>query len=185
MRRYALDVNGKTYTLDVEELAADRFLVTAGDQTYEVRLTGDEDLPGAAISPLAGPTATEHHGAPAPRPGRTVANGRPHVSDGTGDAGGPASVGRVRDPGSAPWANTDGKGASAVLSSPMPGVILEIMAAPGSRVARGEPLLILEAMKMRNTICAPRDGVVAEVLVQAGQTVHHGEGLLRFGEPAA
>ena len=73
---------------------------------------------------------------------------------------------------------------STVLSAPMPGVILEIMAAPGDAVTRGQPVLVLEAMKMRNTICAPRDGIVAEVPVQAGQTVGHGTVLLRFGEPA-
>jgi biotin carboxyl carrier protein len=186
MRRYSLEVNGKTYTLDVDELAADRFLVVAGDQSYEVRLTRDQDLPGAAISPLIEPCGSESRGSPAPRPGRVDTTGRPGASVGLNGASGSAA--RVQMPGAGLETPTDSgvpSGGAAVLSAPMPGVILEIMAAPGSPVSRGEPVLILEAMKMRNTICAPKDSVVTEVLVQAGQTVRHGEALLRFGEPAS
>ena len=61
----------------------------------------------------------------------------------------------------------------------MPGVILEVQAAPGVTVRRGDALAVLEAMKMRNTIRAPRDGEVAAVLIEPGQAVRAGEAAAR------
>lgn len=62
----------------------------------------------------------------------------------------------------------------------MPGVILAVNAAVGASVKRGEALLVLEAMKMKNELKSPRDGVVAEVYVSPGQQVAYGEFLVRF-----
>lgn len=53
----------------------------------------------------------------------------------------------------------------------MPGVVTSLLVSPGRKVAAGELLLTLEAMKMETTIGAPRDGTVAQVFVAAGQTV--------------
>ena len=64
----------------------------------------------------------------------------------------------------------------------MPGVILEVHVTPGAHVRRGDPLLVLEAMKMRNTIRSPRDGVVLEVTTEAGRPVVPGEPLVRIGD---
>ncbi|MGC5010381.1 biotin carboxylase N-terminal domain-containing protein [Streptosporangium sp. DT93] len=57
------------------------------------------------------------------------------------------------------------------VRSPMPGTVLVVKAAPGDRVAQGQPLLIVEAMKMEHTVTAPIDGVVEELRVRAGQAV--------------
>ncbi len=54
---------------------------------------------------------------------------------------------------------------------PMPGRIVKIAVAPGDRVARHAPLIVLEAMKMQNEIPAPVAGVVREVRVKEGQGV--------------
>ena len=51
MRRYTLDIGGREFSIDVQELAADRFEVVVGDETYDVTLAGDEDLPEAMITP--------------------------------------------------------------------------------------------------------------------------------------
>jgi biotin carboxyl carrier protein len=67
-----------------------------------------------------------------------------------------------------------------VLAAPMPGVVLEVHVVAGAVLRRGAPILVLEAMKMRNTIRAPRDGVVAEVAVEAGQPVGPGDPLVRL-----
>ena len=56
MRRYRLEIRGKDFVIDVEELGADRFAVMVGNQSYEVTLAGDEDLPGATITPGIAPT---------------------------------------------------------------------------------------------------------------------------------
>ncbi|MEZ5796118.1 MAG: acetyl/propionyl/methylcrotonyl-CoA carboxylase subunit alpha [Paracoccaceae bacterium] len=69
------------------------------------------------------------------------------------------------------------------LIAPMPGLVAALKTRPGARVSKGEPLILLEAMKMEHGIAAPRDGVVAEILVAAGEQVSDGTLLLRL-EPA-
>ena len=55
------------------------------------------------------------------------------------------------------------------------GVVFQIVAGAGSTVAAGDPILILESMKMEIPVEAPRAGVVQELLVSEGQTVQEGE----------
>ena len=69
---------------------------------------------------------------------------------------------------------------SGEVTAPMPGVVLSVEVSPGSHVTRGQTLLVLEAMKMRNDIRADRDGVVASIPVSAGDEVSHGDLLLAF-----
>ncbi len=57
------------------------------------------------------------------------------------------------------------------VESPMPGKILQVMVTPGTVVDEGDPLLVLEAMKMENVIRAPRSGVIAGVEAQVGEAV--------------
>ena len=82
-------------------------------------------------------------------------------------------------PPSRPAVTAGGKGA---LTAPMPGVILEVKVKAGDAVERGQPVAVLDAMKMHNSIAAPRAGVVGEVCVAAGQTVDHGELILKYRE---
>ncbi|MFI0406776.1 biotin carboxylase N-terminal domain-containing protein [Actinomadura sp. 3N508] len=58
-----------------------------------------------------------------------------------------------------------------VLRSPMPGTVLAVKAAEGDRVAEGQPLVVVEAMKMEHTVTAPLAGVVAKLPVRAGAQV--------------
>ncbi|HEY3684610.1 MAG TPA: biotin carboxylase N-terminal domain-containing protein [Streptosporangiaceae bacterium] len=80
------------------------------------------------------------------------------------------------------WALTEaepvdagGGGAAAasggVARSPMPGTVIAVKAAAGDTVTAGQPLAIIEAMKMEHTVTAPIDGVVTEITVRAGTTV--------------
>ena len=62
----------------------------------------------------------------------------------------------------------------------MPGRIIKVMAQAGRKVAKGDPLLILEAMKMEHTITAPADGVVKELHYAAGEQVLEGAELIRL-----
>ena len=66
------------------------------------------------------------------------------------------------------------------MTAPMPGVILSIDVTTGAEVKRGDTLMVLEAMKMKNQLRSPRDGVVAELYVSVGTQVRFGETLLRF-----
>jgi biotin carboxyl carrier protein len=73
-------------------------------------------------------------------------------------------------------------GLRAELTAPMPGVIQAVQVKVGDELKHGQTVVVLEAMKMKNSIKSPRDGVIAEVLVQAGQSVGYGDVLVRFGE---
>jgi 3-methylcrotonyl-CoA carboxylase alpha subunit/geranyl-CoA carboxylase alpha subunit len=66
------------------------------------------------------------------------------------------------------------------LRAPFNGKLLAVQAAAGQRVARGDPLLVIESMKLEHVLGAPRDGVVTEVLVAAGTQVAPGQILLRL-----
>lgn len=64
--------------------------------------------------------------------------------------------------------------------SPMPGDISKIHIKAGQSVQVGDPLCVLDAMKMKNTIHAPQAGRIAEVCVQEGQSVEYGTELFKF-----
>jgi 3-methylcrotonyl-CoA carboxylase alpha subunit len=71
------------------------------------------------------------------------------------------------------------------LTAPMPGKLVAFLVQPGDAVKRGQPLAVMEAMKMEHTISAPRDGTVAELLYGVGDQVAEGGELLRLGDAAA
>jgi 3-methylcrotonyl-CoA carboxylase alpha subunit len=66
------------------------------------------------------------------------------------------------------------------LTAPMPGKVVSYLAKIGDKVARGQPLAVMEAMKMEHTIHAPRDGEVVELLYAVGDQVAEGGELLRL-----
>lgn len=74
------------------------------------------------------------------------------------------------------------EGGDSVIRAPMPGLVKALMVAAGQVVAKGEPLAILEAMKMEHTLVAPFDTEVAEILVAAGDQVEDGAMLVRLEE---
>ena len=66
------------------------------------------------------------------------------------------------------------------VKAPMPGLILDIKVRPGQEVKKGDPILILEAMKMENILKSPGDGVVKEIKVQTRQNVEKNQVLILF-----
>ncbi|PKP26498.1 MAG: acetyl-CoA carboxylase biotin carboxyl carrier protein subunit [Bacteroidetes bacterium HGW-Bacteroidetes-2] len=66
------------------------------------------------------------------------------------------------------------------IKAPMPGLILDVLVKAGDKVKEGDYLLILEAMKMENTLTAPRNGVVKTVSVEKGKTVDKDQLLLEM-----
>ena len=159
MRRYTLDIGNREFVIDVQEVDADQFEVTVGNESYAVTLTGEQSVGGTIVpapqasAPRAAPAASATSAAPkAAAPAAAVSRK-------------PASGG--------------GKGA---LKAPMPGVVLEVSVKAGDTVTRGQQVAILDAMKMHNVIGAPRAGTIAEVCVDAGQTVGHGDVIVTFKE---
>jgi len=65
-----------------------------------------------------------------------------------------------------------------VIQSPLPGIILSIDCKIGDTVKKGQKLLVLEAMKMENTIPSDRDGIVSEIKVNEGDSVPEGAELV-------
>ena len=91
----------------------------------------------------------------------------------------PAAAPKPAAPKAAPAAAA---GAGAIkINSPMPGNILSVKASAGQAVKKGDVLMILEAMKMENEICAPQDGTIASVQVAAGDSVESGDVLVTMG----
>lgn len=66
------------------------------------------------------------------------------------------------------------------LRAPMPGLIVEILTKPGTKVKAGEPLLVLEAMKMENTLTAPGEGRIKSINVNISEAVDKGTVLIEF-----
>jgi 3-methylcrotonyl-CoA carboxylase alpha subunit len=68
------------------------------------------------------------------------------------------------------------------LSAPMPGRVVQLLVAPGDAVSQGQPLIVVEAMKMEHTIAAPRDGTVEAVRYAVGDLVEEGAELIALAE---
>jgi len=69
------------------------------------------------------------------------------------------------------------KGAGAI-KAPLPGLIVKVVSPAGTSVKAGDTVIIMEAMKMQNTIAATMDGVIANVAVKEGDSVLEGQELL-------
>ena len=69
---------------------------------------------------------------------------------------------------------------ASVLKAPLPGTIVSIDVKPGESVKKGDMLLTLEAMKMKNAIRSDVEGVIADVHVKQGDLVKHGQALVSF-----
>jgi len=81
------------------------------------------------------------------------------------------------------FGDRDDAGPAGSLLAPMPGVVRRVLAEVGTVVTAGQPLLVLEAMKMEQTVAAPADGMVAELRAKAGEQVSGGQ-ILAVLEPA-
>lgn len=67
------------------------------------------------------------------------------------------------------------------IKAPIPGIITQVMVSQGQSVEAGQPLMVLEAMKMENEIRAPRAGVVNALYAEKGRTVTRAEVLIEIG----
>jgi biotin carboxyl carrier protein len=73
--------------------------------------------------------------------------------------------------------------AAAEIVAPMPGKVLNVMVKEGDLVNTGQPLAVIEAMKMETTLAAESPAVVKRVCVAAGQMVDHGAVLIQLSPP--
>lgn len=174
MRRYHIVVKKKEYIIDVQETGEHDFRVMLGDQSFDVTLSAHEDIAEATITPAMdnGPDTDDE--AAVPRPNTVYRPQEPTPAER------PISVPSRSLPPSPvlPFDNFQPQ-----LVAPMPGTILSIEVKPGDSIKRGQTVLILEAMKMKNAIKSPQDAIVREIVAATGQTVRYGDVLIQFEEP--
>jgi len=68
------------------------------------------------------------------------------------------------------------------MTAPLPGTVIEVFVKAGDVIEAGQVIVIIEAMKMKNSIRSVRAGKITEVLVSANQTVAHKQKLVKFEE---
>lgn len=122
-----------------------KYKVTLNGRTYEVEVEAGKAMlldEYEAIVPAAAPVA-----APAAAPAPVAA------------------------PAAAPAPAAAAPVAGDAVTAPMPGNILKVNVTPGQAVKEGDVLVVLEAMKMENEICAPSDGKITGVNVRKGDSV--------------
>lgn len=66
------------------------------------------------------------------------------------------------------------------MKAPMPGLVLDVKVETGTHVKKGDPVVVLEAMKMENILKSPGDGIVKKVTVQKGVAVEKNQVLVEF-----
>ncbi len=150
MKNYSLKINGQNYNVQIDDVNENSTLahVTVNGTPYEVEIAGAERV--AANKPQVAPAPKEANSAKI-----TPATATP-----------------------SPRIATAAPASGSVVKCPLPGTVLNINVAVGDKVAPGQNLMVLEAMKMENNIDADRAGVVKQIFVQQGATVMEGDNLL-------
>lgn len=173
MRRYHVEVGGRTHIVDVTETSVRNFTVFVEGQEYSVTLSSAEDVAEAVITPAIPPP--DSTGTPEANPDQPLPSARafrpapPHTLPSL----------RPSAPPSLPPAAIESS-VNGPVKAPMPGTVTAVEVRPGDQVQAGQVLLKLEAMKMVNAIKAPHDGIISEVRVQPGESVGHGYVLVTF-----
>jgi glutaconyl-CoA decarboxylase len=154
------------YNQDVSDDLVKKYSVIVNDTTYSVEVESleidEEEMPQAKKVDKAG-------GAKYDRTPETGVKTSPKRT----------TTGHVQIKGqSLPSPETLSTSDAKSLTAPMPGKILEIKTKKGEEVEAGQPLVILEAMKMENVMTAPSSGLVKDIPIEIGANVIQGEMLV-------
>lgn len=164
----------KRYVLDIEGEQRHAVVARRGEE-LEISVDDGEPRPVHPLSVLGGRALSIRY------------DGRLHLIHMSADEDGAVSAtlaGRpvrlmVMDELRAQAMESQGKaGGSGTLTADIPGLVVGIKVEPGQRVSEGEPVIVVEAMKMQNELCAGLDGTVSEIPVAVGQPVNPGDVLL-------
>ncbi|MGM9747831.1 MAG: biotin/lipoyl-containing protein [Candidatus Cryptobacteroides sp.] len=152
MKEYKFKINGNDYAVAINSIEGNIANVTVNGASYKVEM---ENAPAPAPVATQAPVQAAPVAAPAPAAAQTAT---------------PA-------PAPAPAASGAGK----KVTSPLPGVIIEVSVKVGDQVKEGQQVAVLEAMKMENTIEATVSGTVTAVNVNKGDSVLEGAPIVTIG----
>ena len=152
-------------------MATKNYKITIAGQTYDVEV-GDISSSPVEVS-VDGTTYQVEIPDTATPAASGTSGATPAVSAPKTVALGPKAVARP----SVPTSGGDG-----VVRSPMPGKIISVSVSVGDVVTKGQPILVLESMKMENTIASPIGGTVSAVHVSANDAVQHGQSLAEIAQ---
>lgn len=153
MRRYTITVNGRNFEVELLERSATAVSFSVTGKRYDVQL-----VPRLEHRP---DDAKTHPDDP-PRPTRRSSSLAASSASKTSASASPQTQSPKQ------------------IIAPMPGVVVSVGVTPGSTVAAGTSLLVIEAMKMENSITAPRAGTVKSVAVSVGQEIDARQLLVEF-----
>ena len=157
MKQYNFNINGNEYSVTINSVEGNVADVTVV-ASYKVQLGGGQTI---SVQPSAAPAAQ-----PAPAPQAAPAAAAPKAEPVQAAPAAPA-----------PAAAGPGK----PVTSPLPGVIVEISVKVGDNVKAGQQVAVLEAMKMENAIEADHAGTVTAIHVNKGDSVLEGVPIVTIG----
>ena len=162
MSQYKFKINGKEYEVSVNSIENGIADVTVNGTAYNVEIEAGLTQ-GSVGRPAAEGTASLGTS------GGTVskANGGVEQSE-TSSASGATSASAAKA------SSTKPSGAGVKVTSPLPGVIIDVCVSEGAAVKKGQKIAVIEAMKMENDILAECDGSVSAIYVKKGDSVLEG-----------
>ncbi|OAV72960.1 Glutaconyl-CoA decarboxylase subunit gamma [Bacteroidales bacterium Barb7] len=156
MKSFKYTINGNVYKVHINSVVEDTAEIEVNGTPYNVKMEKPAKTQVTTEKKSAQPSARPAAAAPAApvaRPAAAPSSGAVAPSSGTG----------------------------ATVKSPLPGIILDVKCKAGDVVKRGQTLIVLEAMKMENSINADRDGSIVEVKVNKGDSVLENADLVVIG----
>ena len=166
MKKYEYLINGKPFVVEILSFDGRRGDVRVNNVDYSVEVPQGP----AAGAPVY---ATPSPAAPPPVPAAPPPAAAPRAPEAApASAPAPTPV-----PAAAPPTRAS---SDSMVVAPMPGIILSIAVKEGDEVNAGDPILVLEAMKMENEIHATRAGKVKKIHVSEGAEVQSGSALVEF-----
>ncbi len=166
MKSYKFRINGNEYDVEINSVEGNIADVTVNGADYKVEMD----------APVGGGSCRATNQTPGTLTGSVTGTGN-SASDNAGrnaaQAVTPAGPAIANKP-SAP------AGAGKPVTSPLPGVIIEVSVKEGQAVKAGQKVAVLEAMKMENEIQAPADGTVTAILVNKGDSVLEGAEIVKI-----
>ncbi len=145
MKELKLEIEGKEYSVNIEEFGPDEAKITVNGRYYTVGLKdiGEQIIVDKVISGHQAPSVVEQQE--------------------TKPVAAPAGTG------------SSSSGGSAQVLAPLPGLIMNVLVKTGDKVSAGQKLMIMEAMKMENDINSGVSGTVKEIKVKAGDNISEGD----------